>query len=622
MTSRNWLACRGLRAMVLVAVMAAFAWPGLTYANAEYTGNSAALTSCQRMPDAEGGQAAKLLKEGSPFNQVLPTDKSWDLDTGFQDWAWGSHPQDIDGIRPLADISSDLKVFIADLDLTGQVTALGSPRLVFSKTDGLVLIHVDFRQKDYDLIQKGLTEMLGEPDHDPRVYELLKSQADFGEEAVWWKGKNTQVVLASDGEETYLEISKRGYFLPADGSLNSMLDTAVLKQAEKLDRRNQVLEASSTYQALLNSTEAYADFTAAAQQHLVEYSLEEDAVDFLSEVQGVSFYRLENIYNDNQGQHWLRMELNAWARAVLQSKRPADADENDGLTDISAVLCRVRIEPAAGKCVVVEQIWLDGENQIVGSRPAWAPQDTGWPASQITQACEEFLTAWFAFATGTGTPEAVRVPDAVEHNAAVARAAAEASEHNAAGMAYVRQGEYERAVEEFAAAICADPRYIKAYNNRGGVYTLLHKYEEALQDFDQALSLAPDYAKAYNNRAYVRVKLGNYDQAIDDADKAIAIGPEEAVFYDTRGYAYAGKKLYAEALADLNRAIAIDQFLGDAYFHRAEIFDQSGRLRDALHDYGKYIEYAAENKNDENLNTAKLRYTQITQMLPEVEPRE
>lgn len=121
-------------------------------------------------------------------------------------------------------------------------------------------------------------------------------------------------------------------------------------------------------------------------------------MEYLSEDKDMRFYRLKNIYAGSADQQWIRIELGNRAQAELQSLRPADIVDTDRLAKITTVLCRVKIDPIAGKYAVTEQLWLDEEDQVIGDSSAWEPQ--GWPEPYIREACESFLSAWFSFDTG------------------------------------------------------------------------------------------------------------------------------------------------------------------------------------------------------------------------------
>ena len=62
------------------------------------------------------------------------------------------------------------------------------------------------------------------------------------------------------------------------------------------------------------------------------------------------------------------------------------------------------------------------------------------------------------------------------------------------GTAYHELGQFERAIEDYDAAILLNPQFAEAYGNRASVYSLLKKGAEAKRDLDHALQLgfAPD----------------------------------------------------------------------------------------------------------------------------------
>lgn len=313
---------------------------------------------------------------------------------GFLGWSWGSRPREIAGVGYLADITSDLAVFSADFDIssiTGEIRPCVGPRLVFSQKDGLVQVHIDFEAKDFNRLKEHLTRLLGEPA--PIVHELWAARVDFSDRSEWHAGDNTRVVLATKGTATFLEIGKEDFTQLVGRNFEQMLAEALLKQAQDYDSRDMILEAVSIYQTILNNTESYSSSTNTAQEYLAAYSQRKEVLDYMSKDRDMRFYRLINIFAYSPAQQWIRIELGPGAQTELQSQRPSAAA---GLTNIGAVLCRVRIDPVAGKYMVAEQFWLDETNQIIGCRPAWAPQDTGWPVPYIRQACEDFLTAWFS----------------------------------------------------------------------------------------------------------------------------------------------------------------------------------------------------------------------------------
>ena len=70
------------------------------------------------------------------------------------------------------------------------------------------------------------------------------------------------------------------------------------------------------------------------------------------------------------------------------------------------------------------------------------------------------------------------------------------------GSALYRQGDYEKAVEDFKRAPGADASY-----NRGNALARLSRYEEAISAYDQALELRPGMEDALANKAAVEALL-------------------------------------------------------------------------------------------------------------------
>ena len=60
----------------------------------------------------------------------------------------------------------------------------------------------------------------------------------------------------------------------------------------------------------------------------------------------------------------------------------------------------------------------------------------------------------------------------------------------------------------------------KAYNNRGNHYTRNGEYDRAIQDYDQSIKINPNYPKAFNNRGVAYQKKGEYERATKDFDEA------------------------------------------------------------------------------------------------------
>lgn len=129
---------------------------------------------------------------------------------------------------------------------------------------------------------------------------------------------------------------------------------------------------------------------------------------------------------------------------------------------------------------------------------------------------------------------------------------------NNRGTAFHHLGKYERAIEDFTAAIWLAPGYAEAYTNRGVTHAALGKHDLAIADLSNAVRFNPGYAIGYNNRGNYYTGLGKHDLAIADYSKAVELLPDYAQAYYGRGSAYAALGKADEAKADIEKAHELD----------------------------------------------------------------
>jgi tetratricopeptide (TPR) repeat protein len=169
--------------------------------------------------------------------------------------------------------------------------------------------------------------------------------------------------------------------------------------------------------------------------------------------------------------------------------------------------------------------------------------------------------------------------------------------YNIRGLGYADQGQYQRAIEDFNAAMAIKPDHAEAIINRANVYVAIGQYGQALRDFNHALKLKPHFADNYYNRGILYLKMNRFDLAIDDFTMAIRIEPNMADAYNNRGVAFLVKRQYEKAFADFNQTLRINQNNAQAYYNRGILYNIHKQYDLAIEEFIKALkikpDYAA-----------------------------
>lgn len=94
------------------------------------------------------------------------------------------------------------------------------------------------------------------------------------------------------------------------------------------------------------------------------------------------------------------------------------------------------------------------------------------------------------------------------------------------GMAFFGESNYDKALEDFTAAIQLEPDNPRIYFYRGVVQRFRKDLNGALLDLNRSLELDPYHFDSLYNRAQVYFSLGNYVQAAEDCRQALALKPK------------------------------------------------------------------------------------------------
>jgi tetratricopeptide (TPR) repeat protein len=156
---------------------------------------------------------------------------------------------------------------------------------------------------------------------------------------------------------------------------------------------------------------------------------------------------------------------------------------------------------------------------------------------------------------GANLTKAVPAPSSASENNAHLYKLALA--HSQDGEALSKNGDYEKAIQEFNEAIRLNPGLASAHYGRGEIYFQRGDYQQAIRDFTRTIGLAPDYTFAYYSRGVANERTGEIEEAILDFTHTVRLKPSYAPAYNDRARALYSLGHLREALRDSEQAISI-----------------------------------------------------------------
>ena len=101
--------------------------------------------------------------------------------------------------------------------------------------------------------------------------------------------------------------------------------------------------------------------------------------------------------------------------------------------------------------------------------------------------------------------------------------------HYERGVAFKRQGKYDKAVVQFQTILKVEPRHAAARRQLGLVYGFMGRFEESLEELRQAVELDGLDVSARNDLALTCAMLGMFDEAKTHFQTVLESDPENTV---------------------------------------------------------------------------------------------
>jgi tetratricopeptide (TPR) repeat protein len=139
-------------------------------------------------------------------------------------------------------------------------------------------------------------------------------------------------------------------------------------------------------------------------------------------------------------------------------------------------------------------------------------------------------------------------------------------------------GQTDKALEDYGAAIKADPKSSLAFLGRGLLLAARKRaYDRAIEDFDKVLVIEPDNVEALVSRGDAFGQLGDLGRAMADLNRAVALAPDKPTTLVARGQVESRRGNLAGAARDYEAALKLDSRYADAMVNLAAVRSMQGQ---------------------------------------------
>ena len=144
-------------------------------------------------------------------------------------------------------------------------------------------------------------------------------------------------------------------------------------------------------------------------------------------------------------------------------------------------------------------------------------------------------------------------------------------------------GQTDKAMEDYSAAIKADPKSSLAFLGRGVLLAVRKRaYDRAVEDFDKVLVIEPDNVEALVSRGDAFAQLGDLGRAMADLNRAVALAPGKPTVLLARGQVESRRGNLAGAARDYEAALKLDARYADAMINLAAVRSMQGQSGAAI----------------------------------------
>ena len=150
------------------------------------------------------------------------------------------------------------------------------------------------------------------------------------------------------------------------------------------------------------------------------------------------------------------------------------------------------------------------------------------------------------------------------------------------GLAYQSKKDYGRAIETFCKIKKIDGLFVPAYISLGLVYAQKGCYDDSQHEYRQAIVLEPNNLVAHLNLAAVLAKQKKFAQAIRAARRGLKVSPSNPHLHLVLANIYCAKQKYSLAVRELKKVLHLQPQTPVARIMLAMALAHAGRFEEAL----------------------------------------
>jgi tetratricopeptide (TPR) repeat protein len=156
-----------------------------------------------------------------------------------------------------------------------------------------------------------------------------------------------------------------------------------------------------------------------------------------------------------------------------------------------------------------------------------------------------------------------------------------------AGEALDQMQNHQGAMDEFRAAVKANPKAPNAHFGLGYLLWTQDQFEEAAKEFQAELANVPESAQALAYWADADIHLGKQDEALPLAEKAVQIDTSIAQAHVDLGILYADRGRQMDAMKEFKAAIKLSPNDQDPHWRLARLYLAMGKQGEAKAEFEK-----------------------------------